>query len=508
MNEAVQSIVGSLQYVLPETVLVATACIHFLFGPFLVGGGAPAASVRHRWGGLALVAILTAGMLWLNQSRNSAPGFGPFRVDELAWFIRGLGLAGGLVFVLINWNQIDDDHAAEGHALLLLIVAGVNLTAAANDLVGLFLALELVSIPTYVLLYLPRRDVAAQEAVTKYFLLSVFSSALVLYGFSFLYGATGTTNLTAMHSALANVDSLGVRPPILVIALVTVVAGLCFRVTAVPFHFYAPDVFQGTGTSGAALLSFVPKIVGFVALLRIFAPPALDVIPGDQPVWSMSGEGMSLLWVLSVATMFLGNLMALLQTNLKRLLAYSSIAHAGYMLVGLTVGRSNSGLTDGVEALLFYLAVYGAMTVGLFAVLVSLSRPGRSIETIDDLAGLSQVHPAVALLAAVFLFSLTGLPPTAGFLGKLNLFLAAWSQGTSSSRWLAALLAVNAAIGAWYYLRIIATMYLQPRPASPARDDGAVEVPALAGMVLCVLVTVGLFFAPGWLWKVIEHIST
>jgi NADH-quinone oxidoreductase subunit N len=286
-----------------------------------------------------------------------------------------------------------------------------------------------------------------------------------------------------------------------VIALVTVVAGLCFRITAVPFHFYAPDVFQGAPTSGAALLSFVPKVVGFVALLRILATPALDV------PWTLAGEGLPLFWLLSVATMFLGNLMALLQTNVKRLLAYSSIAHAGYMLIGLAVGRQGAGRFDGIEALLFYLAVYGAMTVGVFAVLVYLSRPGRSVETVDDLAGLGRSRPAAALLTAVFLFSLTGLPPTAGFFGKLNLVLAAWSQGTTASRWLAALLALNAAIGAWYYLRIIAVMYLQPRPAA-AQDDRAVEIPALAGMVLCVLATVGLFFAPGWLWKVIERVST
>jgi NADH-quinone oxidoreductase subunit N len=255
------------------------------------------------------------------------------------------------------------------------------------------------------------------------------------------------------------------------------------------------------------MLSFVPKVVGFVALLRILATPALDALPAGGPQWTLASEGMSLLWLLSAATMFLGNVMALLQTNIKRLLAYSSIAHAGYMLVGLTVGRRGTGPADGIEALLFYLAVYGAMTVGLFAVLVYLNRPGRRAETVDDLAGLGQHYPVVALLAAVFLFSLTGLPPTAGFFAKLNLFLAAWSQGTAASRWLALLLALNAAIGAWYYLRIVATMYLQPRSSS-MQEDRTVEVPALAGMMLCVLATVGLFFAPGWLWIVIERVST
>lgn len=503
MNDAAVDIVNSLSLILPETVLVATACVHFLFGPFLINeSGRTTARVRHRWGGLALVALVTALFMWWSKTPVDGDAYGPFRLDALTWFIRGLSLAGGVVLVLINWNQYDDAHAAEGHALLLLIISGVNLAAAANDLVGLFLALELVSIPTYVLLYLPRRDASAQEATIKYFLLSIFSSAILLYGFSLLYGIAGTTNLTSLHKALWNAPPA--IPPVLIVALVMVVAGLSFRVTAVPFHFYAPDVFQGAPTSGAALLAFIPKVVGFVGLLRILWTP--DVL-SEQPVWTLASEGLPLLWILAAATMFLGNLMALVQTNIKRLLAYSSIAHAGYMLVGLTVGRQAAAAADGVEALLFYLAVYGAMTVGVFAALIYLSRPNRSIETIDDLAGLSRRRPVVALLMAIFLFSLTGLPPTAGFLGKLNLFLAAWSRGTTDSYWLAVLMAVNAAIGAWYYLKIVAVMYLQPQPATTSTEDVGSEWPALVGIILCVIVTVGLFVSPEWLWKVIERVT-
>lgn len=505
MSEAARNIANSLNIILPEAVLVATACVHFLFGPFLVTDtGRATARVRHRWGGLALAALVTAGWFWLSTTPLATEPAGPFRLDALTWFVRGVSIAAGVVLVLINWNQYDDAFAAEGHALLLLIVSGVNLAAAANDLVGLFLALELVSIPTYVLLYLPRRDAAAQEATIKYFLLSIFSSAILLYGFSLLYGIAGTTNLTALYKALWNAPAA--FPPVLVVAVVTIVAGLSFRVTAVPFHFYAPDVFQGAPTSGAALLSFVPKIVGFVGLLRIlWSPGVKDALP-EPPIWTLASEGLPLLWILAVATMFLGNLMALVQTNIKRLLAYSSIAHAGYMLVGLTVGRQRNAAADGIEALLFYLAVYGAMTVGVFAALIFLSRPGRSVESIDDLAGLSRRRPVVALLLAIFLFSLTGLPPTAGFLGKLNLFLAAWSRGTIDSYWLAGLMGVNAAIGAWYYLRIVAVMYLQPEPAGTHESEGT-EWPALVGMVLCVIATVGLFVSPEWLWNVIERVS-
>jgi NADH-quinone oxidoreductase subunit N len=404
------------------------------------------------------------------------------------------------VLLLVNWNQIDDARAAEFHACLLLIVAGVNLIAAANDLVGLFLALELVSIPTYLFLYLPRRDAASQEATIKYFLLSVFSSALVLYGFSFLYGVTGTTNLAGIYAALGNQNS-GEMPAVLLLALVAVIAGLAFRVTAVPFHFYAPDVFQGAPTTGAAMLSFVPKLAGFVALMRILAlPPLAETL---APAWTLAEHSRPMLWLLAIATMFVGNVLALVQTNIKRMLAYSSVAHAGYMLVGLFV-KDAPGAVSGTEALLFYLAVYGAMTIGVFAVLVAFSRPERPLETLDDVAGLSRTNPAAALLMTVFLFSLTGLPPTAGFLGKLNLFLAAWSEGSTSARWLAAVLAVNAAIGGWYYLRMIAAMYLQAPVRAEARR---VEVPAFLAVVLCAGVTVGLFVAPQWLWRTIERIA-
>ncbi len=253
--------------VVPEIVLLATVCVMFLVGPFLVSsGGQAVAGVRHRWGGLALAALGTAWLIWFNNDAVNTAG-GPFTADALAWFARGLSITFGGMLVLLLWNQVDDADSAEAHACLLAIVAGTNLVAAANDLVGLFLALELVSIPTYVLLYLVRRDRGTREATVKYFMLSVFSSALVLYGMAWLYGATGTTNLTGIAEALSLPD----RGDNLIrhVALALLVAGLAFRITAVPFHFYAPDVFQGVPASNAAMLSFIPKVVGFVALVRL-----------------------------------------------------------------------------------------------------------------------------------------------------------------------------------------------------------------------------------------------
>ena len=512
MNEAIQQLNGAFALIAPEAVLLAAVCVIFFAAPFLVSerGEAPA-GLRHRWGFLSLLTLIIAGFIWY-QSPPVARTMGPFVLDELTWYIRGLTLTFGAVLVLIHWNQADDSRSAESHACLLAILAGVNLIAAANDLIGLFVALELVSIPTYLFLLLPRRDAPAQEATLKYFLLSIFSSAIVLFGMSYLYGATGTTSLAGIHAAF----SVGPHPvnPLVTVATVMLIAGLGFRLTAVPFHFYAPDVFQGAPVSAAAMLSFVPKIAGFVALLRLMVPAT----GAEQTVtaWSMTPAATPLLWWLAVATMFVGNLMALMQTDIRRLLAYSSISHAGSMIVGLIVGMEheipkairNGGVpqsVSGIGAMLFYLAVYGAMTLGTFAVLIAAARVNKRIETFDDLSGLSKTRPGLALVLAVFLFSLAGLPPTAGFLGKLNLFFAAWSQGYESSRWLAVILAINAALGAWYYLKIIGVMFLR-EPVDRSSPEIQTETPSLIAAGFCLVGTIGLFFLPGWLWVPIQNI--
>lgn len=501
MNDAVERIANSWEFILPEIVLVATACVHFLAGPFLVteAGQAPA-GLRHRWGGLALAGLIGAAFFWFRaRPMGDVAPLGPFRLDDLTWFVRGLAIAGGAVLLLTAWNRVDDGRAAEHHACLLLITAGASLVGAANDLIVLFLALELVSIPTYVMLYLGRRGEGAQEATLKYFLLSVFSSALVLFGFAYLYGVTGTTNLTGMYSALT---SGAAAPPVLAISAAAVIAGLGFRVTAVPFHFYAPDVFQGASTGGAAMLSFVPKIVGFAALLRVLTVPSYGAGPE-----TLAETAEPIFWGLAVLSMCVGNVLAFLQTDVRRLMAYSSIAHAGYMLVGLAVAPYQSATVAGIPALLFYLVAYGAMTVGVFAILAAV-RPADAdpdhVTTTDDLAGLNVTHPLAALLMTVFLFSLTGLPPTAGFLGKLQLFFAAWSADTGSTRCLAVVMAANAAVSAWYYLRLIGVMYLQAPKAGRVRP---LESPAFLGGLICAAATIALFVAPDWLWQTVVRIG-
>ncbi len=478
--------------IIPEIILLATVCVMFLTAPFLVSesGKAPA-GLRHRWGILSLLSLAASGFAWINAPISDS-GLGPFQADEFVWFVRGLSLVFGVLITMVLWDQIDDSHAAEAHACLLAILCGVNFVALSNDLVGVFLGLELVSIPTYILLNLGRHDWMRQEATIKYFLLSIFSSAIVLYGLSWVFGLAGTTNLTVIAQKAA-AGKVAIDHGLFRVAMALVIGGLSFRLTAVPFHFYAPDVFQGVAPSSAAMLSFIPKVVGFAALLRLL--PMCVGISGFSE-WMPSGAVRGTLTVIAILTMIVGNLLALRQTSLLRLLAYSSIAHAGYMLVGLAVGNAAAG-TSGVASLLFYLAVYGVMTVGLFALITAAGSESRPLRAVSDLAGLSRSRPVLALMMAVCIFGLSGLPPTGGFLAKLNLFLAAWSEGSPDGRILAITLAVNAVIAATYYLRLIAVLYFEPstQVSEPSQQHAA----WIAGC-LCAVATLVLFVMPQWLW--------
>ncbi|HBI45485.1 MAG TPA: hypothetical protein DDY78_21915, partial [Planctomycetales bacterium] len=409
VNEHItQALTGYLPLVLPEAVLGVVACVLFLGGTWRGG--------RSVWGGAALIGLglaavaLAYSAVWfptvealaesnraierkLSDMDHSPPKnadekaeleqrhaeqsaqlradvyASPVSNSRLSLFFKVLALAGGFVLVLTSWNEVPDGQAAEYHGCLLLMTAGLCLTGAANELITLFLALELISIPTYVLLYLPRHDQRAQEAAMKYFLLSIFAAALLLFGFSYLYGTAGTTNLPAMSEALARPSSA--TAGLALTAMVLVMAGLGFNITAVPFHFYAPDVYQGTTPAAAAILSFMPKVAGFAALLRVFGF-TLGLLGTPQVFVGqiLEGQGLKLLWILAAVTMTLGTVLALLQNDLKRLLAYSSVAHAGYMLVGLAAAPllGASAPLAGVEAVVFYLVAYAAMTIGAFAV--------------------------------------------------------------------------------------------------------------------------------------------
>jgi NADH-quinone oxidoreductase subunit N len=489
----------SFWLVLPEVALMVAACV------FLLAGGFAERFRRFFFADMALAAVIiaicvslpTAGSAGMKLA-TSGEYASLFRNGDFEAFAKIVSLMVGGVLILLSRREVDGRREAEYYGCLLLIIAGVNLAAAANDLIALFLALELVSIPTYVLLYLPRHDPEAQEATTKYFLLSIFSSSLFLYGLSFLYGVVGSTNLAVVRETMRQNADPGAAAGLLGVAIVLIVSGLGFRITAAPFHFYAPDVYQGVPTACAALLSIVPKLAGFAALYQVVTNTIL--VPGSDS--QLEGHAAALFWIIALVSMFVGNLVGLWQDNLKRLLAYSGVAHAGYMLVGLGAGWPPGADVSGITAVFFYLVAYAAMTVGAFAVPIHLSQPDRPVETVDDLSGLWRSHPSVAFMMAVFLFSLTGLPPTGGFLAKLFIFFSAWSAQTPLYRLLAVLMAINAAVGAYYYLRIVSVMYLrQPvKTLAPARWPGT-----YLAMLVCAVATIGLFVVPGPIWHAVER---
>ena len=476
--------------IVPEAALVGTACVLFILSTFKVNRTV-AGTVALA--GLGLAALLHAnGVLPTNLIASVTPALG----DPLATFIRVTALITGAILVLLAWDEPGDRRACDYHACLLCAIAGLSLVGTANDLIFLFLALELISIPTYVMLYLPRgHDGVAQEAAIKYFLLSILSSAFLLFGFSYLYGITGTTNISAILKIMPVVAS-GDMANMALVALVMIVAGLGSRITAFPFHFYAPDVYQGAPPGVVALLAFVPKAAGFAALLRLFGTfgtmPDLD--------GTFMKQYMMLLWILAAVTMTAGNVMALMQNNVRRMLAYSGVAHSGYMLIGVAVlpSQTRDAIVSGGDAVLFYLIAYGAMTVGTFAVIAYLTGPERSIDAIDDLGGLHESNPRMAFAMAIFMFSMIGLPLTAGFVGKFYLFMGAFSVKAEPpmghlDQALALIGAINAAIAAYYYLRVVGVMYLRGsfQPPISLRKS-----PILLAILICAGITIVLGIYP------------
>jgi NADH-quinone oxidoreductase subunit N len=500
------------------TPYLTSETVHLLFPELLVGSLAVAiciagAFVRSRstFGCIALLGLATAVWLLVRQESRlavldggAAVTSGPLVIDALAQLTRFGVLALGALLVIAAWRAGPDDLATDYLGSLLLSLCGLMLVATANELVLLFVAFELISIPTYILLFLGRSDAQSQEAATKYFLLSVLSSAVLLYGLALLYGTAGSTQLAEVRALLASSDSSSVElMNLMPAALVLILAGLSFKMAAVPFQFYAPDVYQGTTAANAGLLAVLPKVAGMLALVRIFV--------GVAPSAGASVVGWQLLLSVAVVTMTVGNVLALWQNNIRRMMAYSSIAHAGYMLVGLAVALAASDaqagvpFRQGVAAALFYLGVYSFATLGTFAALVSLSTADRELNDVSELSGLAQWQPVIAAALAVFMFSLIGIPPLAGFWGKFRLVSGALSLdeavvSSSIAQWfraLAIITVLNAAVSAGYYLRIVAAMYFgtAEKPIALARRDGA----RFAAVVATAMV-VYLGIAPGGFW--------
>lgn len=378
-------------------------------------------------------------------------------------------------------EKFDPIRATRGefYAFFLFSVTGVMLCATANDLIWLFLALELVSLPTYVMVAMSSPRLRAQEAGVKYFFLGAFGAAIFLYGFALLYGATGATGLGEIREAFGAAVSRGENPMsgVALAGMVMAIIGVSFKIAAVPMHFYAPDVYQGAATPVSAYLAFAPKAAGFLALMSLLGTVGWGTYFGDPGAvfvgGSLPAELRVPVWVIAAMTMTVGNVLALLQSNVKRMLAYSSIAHSGYMLVGLIVGpgaptpgaRNVPLASDGLGAMLFYLLCYGVMNLGAFAAIAALQKRTASgqtveVETLDDIRGLCWSRPLIGWSLVLSAMSLLGLPPLLGFFGKLWLFTSAISAGEIL---LVVVMGMNSAIAAFYYLRIAAAALLDQR---------------------------------------------
>ncbi len=480
-----------LRQLSPEFILLIGACA-------TLGLGAAKASLIRCWAsGLACGVLLLALVVtvWQGEPAGTGAALGLW-VTPLTFYTRCIALSVGLLIVLVNWRQPAAQERGEYMSMILFSLLGVLLTASANDLLVLFFAIELVSIPTYVLIALSRDDRRASESAVKYFFLGAMAAAILAYGLSFLYGAAGTTVIHQVANGV--VSSTFPAGPALgssaLIGLLLVIFGLGFKVAAIPFHVYAPDVYEGAASPVTGALAFLPKLAGFVALLKIFT--AFN--------WVMPAEINWLIWAIAALTMTGGNVLALLQTNVKRMLAYSSIAHSGYMMVALLVGpvAGKGPMHDGVAALLFYVAVYGAMNLGAFALLASFRKGDKDLETLDDLTGIARRAPLATLGLAVCVFSLMGFPPTAGFLGKLYIFASAFcvSEGHAFRGPLIALAiigVVNSAIAAAYYLRILASAYMGEAVGEDLAPVGG--APVRWGLALCSIPMFVLFAWPAGL---------
>jgi NADH-quinone oxidoreductase subunit N len=482
-----------IRFLIPEIILLAAACKCTLLGLSRKDSTRRLAQVAAALACFAaFVAAATdnfglTASLYLNMS-SLTPPFSPNFITLLATLI-------GFLSVLVAWDMpaksdpavTDTTQRGEFFGMLLFSLAGVSMIGKVNDLVWLFVALELVSIPTYIMVATGRGQIIAQEAGVKYFFLGALAAAIFLFGFSYLYGATGSTRFDAIHAYFTghSINSMAM------IGFLMVLIGVGYKIAAWPLHFYAPDVYQGAATPVTAFLAFAPKAAGIVSIISI-----LNLFNFDYS--SQSGAAIQLvLTIMAIVTMSVGNVMALLQRNLKRIFAYSSIAHSGYMLVGVIAmtsrmsGPSTLAGDDGVSATIFYLTSYAIMNLGAFAVLVYLQGKADAAEDLDDIAGVAKSHPIAALMMTLCLFSLIGMPLTVGFLGKYYIVVRALSTGHTI---LAVIVMINAAIAAAYYLRIIAAMYLR-ESLYPfvVRTPAPIRIAAF----LCTLGVLVFFVLPG-----------
>ena len=465
---------GDLIRFLPEIILTLMGTALMVLDPVLHKRSSNA------FGHLSLLSLAAAmaAAAYAYSEAGSAFG-GMLIVDGFATFFRVLVIGVGILTILPSYRFLrrQDAETGEFHALLLYSIAGQCLMVAANELIMIFLGLEISSIASYILAGYLRDDKRANESALKYFLLGSFATGFFLYGVAFIYGTTGTVNLTAVHAALTGPNAPS--PVIVGVAAALMFVGLAFKVSASPFQVWAPDVYQGAPTPVTAFLSAGPKAAAFAIFFRIFMTAFQPIANGWEP----------LVWISALLSMTIGNFAALMQPNVKRLLAYSSIAHAGYVMVALTA-RSDVG----TAAAMFYLAAYAFMNVGAFAVVSHLSGKGERYQSVEDFAGLGQKQPLTAAMLSIFLLSLIGVPLTGGFFGKFYIFKAALE---SHLVWLTVLGLLNSAVAAYYYLRLLVAMYMH-EPSDAVTNAEPLSPGLSAALILPALGTLVLGIFPSW----------
>ena len=435
----------SLLPALPEIVLAIGAMLLLLVGAYrgqrTVGTVTALAAV--------LLVVIAGLVLWLPAGKLATFG-GSFVVDDYARFLKVLALIGSFATLILSRGYLSDQSKIFEYAILVMLsTVGMMVLISATDLIMLYLGLELMSLALYVVAASHRDDAKSSEAGLKYFVLGALSSGMLLYGASLIYGFTGTVSFAGI-AAEAKTGSIGI-----LFGIVFLLAGLCFKVSAVPFHMWTPDVYEGAPTPVTAFFASAPK----VAALAVFVRVALTAFPGVTHEWQQ------IVVFVSIASMALGSFAAIGQKNIKRLMAYSSIGHMGFALVGLAAGTA-----EGAQGVLVYIAIYVAMTLGSFAIILAMKRKGQAVEQISDFAGLSRTNPVLAFLFAMLLFSLAGVPPLAGFFAKFYVFLAAIHSGLFV---LSVIGVLTSVIGAFYYLTIVKVMYFdEPAGAvDPVRPE-------------------------------------
>ena len=462
--------------ILPELVLTGGALLVLIADVLLARGSKLLPGIT-----LAVLAATAASLAPFWGVRLEV-AHGLLAVDDFALFFKVIFLVAAAMTVLMSIRYLEIEGASPGEYYFLILCAtlGMMIMAGGIDLITIFIGLETMAISFYILAGFIKPNQRSNEAAVKYFLLGAFSLGILLYGMSLMYGLSGTTSLRAMATVFGSQE----RDPRLILAVILVVAGVGFKIAAVPFHMWAPDVYEGAPTPITAFLSVGSKAASFAMLLRIF----LEGLPAMNADWRLLFEA------LAIVTMTAGNVAALTQTNIKRMLAYSSIAHAGYLLMGIVAGTQR-----GVSAMLIYLFIYSFMQLGAFAIIVVMRRRDVVGDELKDFSGLHARHPVAAFAMLLFMLSLGGIPPTAGFMGKFWLFSAAIESGYV---WLAVIGVLNSAISLYYYLRLVVFMYLKKETTGSEPTTS----PALAlTLAVAVAMTLAMGIYPRLLFELADH---